>query len=167
MCSRIGSGEGDESDCLSLKQTDDSVRFFRTHPIYRGLASLWTIGMLTAFSLPPTSVPAVESALSVDKLIHFGLFFGFGLLWMRALRPPSAEGVADGLQGASLRFVGIGVCFAGGAEWYQQVIPVSRTSDPYDALANVVGLLTSLVVYTAFLRWGPAPPSVSSANDAS
>lgn len=109
--------------------------------------------MIVAFSVPTTTLPRVQPALSIDKLIHFGLFFGFGSLWMRVLCAPSSARLSDRLWTYGLRFAGAGICFAVGTELYQQVLPVRRAADPYDALANGFGLVAGIVLYAVCARW--------------
>lgn len=134
------------------------ARFFRSTALYRGLAICWTIGMLVAFSMPASSIPRVQAALGIDKLIHFGLFFGFGLLWMRALCPPSTATRPQQLRRYGLRLFGGGLGFAVASEVYQQLMPVRRFADPYDAVANSVGLAVGLLCYVVFVRWGTHEP---------
>ena len=57
----------------------------------------------------------------------------------------------------------MGVLFAGGTEVYQQIIPVRRMSDPYDALADAVGLLIGILLYGLLARYGYAESSTASA----
>lgn len=130
-----------------------SVFRFGSTAIYCGLAVLWTVGMIVAFSIPPTTLPRVQPVLSIDKLVHFALFLGFGVLWMRVLCVPSTARLPDRLWTYGLRFGGGGVCFAVGTELYQQVLPIRRVADPYDALANGAGLVAGIVLYAGYAQW--------------
>lgn len=123
---------------------------------YRWLAILWTIGIVAACSIPAPSLTPIEPALNADKAIHFGLFMGFGVLWMRALCPPSGDALGP-LRWSALYVLGGGLLFAVGTEVYQHVLPLHRMGDPYDALANGGGLLVAVVGYYLFVRWGPEP----------
>ncbi len=129
-----------------------SVQFLRSTAFYRGLAIFWTLGMLVAFSLPASSIPEIQSPLGIDKLVHAGLFFGMGLLWMRALCPPSTAALPQQVRRYSLRLFGGGLAFAVASEVYQQLLPVRRLADPYDAIADGIGLLAGLLVYAAFVH---------------
>jgi hypothetical protein len=119
---------------------------------YCWLAVLWTGGIVLALSLPAASFSGVEPALGVDKVVHAVLFAGFGGLWMRAFCPPGTEWRRVRNRGGRLLLVG--GLFAGGSELYQQVLPLQRVADPYDALANVVGLLFGILLHSVYVRWG-------------
>ena len=129
---------------------------------YQWLAVLWTAAILGGLSLPPSSLSPVQTLLSFDKLIHAVLFGVFGLLWMRVLCPPDAAGAALRRRGGQL--FAAGGLFAGGTEVYQHVIPVRRMSDPYDALADAVGLLIGILLYGLLVRYGDTESSTASAS---
>jgi hypothetical protein len=132
---------------------------------YRWLAVLWTAAILGGLSLPPSSLSPAQTLLSFDKLIHAVLFGGFGLLWMRVLCPPEAAGNGASLRWRGGQLLGMGVLFAGGTEVYQQIMPVRRMGDPYDALADAVGLLVGILLYSLLVRYGDAPSSADAASD--
>ena len=129
---------------------------------YQWLAVLWTAAILAGLSLPPSSLAPAQAVLSFDKLIHAVLFGVFGLLWMRVLCPPAVAGAALRRRGGQL--FAAGVLFAGGTEVYQHVIPVRRMSDPYDALADAVGLLIGILLYGLLVRYGDTESSTASAS---
>lgn len=116
---------------------------------YRLLAVLWTVGILVALTLPTGSMPDTQ-ATGVDKLVHAGLFAGFGLLWLRGLCPPGADGLRAcfRLRGG-LFFVG-GVLFAIGTEVYQYLLPLQRVGDPYDVTADLLGFVVAFVGYYVY-----------------
>jgi len=124
---------------------------------YRWLAVLWTIGIVVACSLPPRSLSAVQPALGYDKIAHVGLFVGFAGLWMRVLCPPDRRPSMSGLGWYGLLLLGLGGAFAAGSEVYQHVLPLGRTGDPYDFLADGVGLLLGIVLYAWMVRERPGP----------
>ncbi len=120
---------------------------------YRILASLWTALILVAYSIPTPSV-SPDTALQLDKIAHFGLFLGFGFLWMHALhprRPPHERKAASWRRTLMLLGVGLGLSVL--AEFYQELLP-RRTAEPYDAVANLLGLLAAVGVF-----WWRHPPS--------
>lgn len=123
--------------------------FSTTH--YRWLAILWTGGILVAFSLPPSSFSSVEPALSYDKAAHFALFGVFGGLWMRALCPPGGAVLNRRLPRYAVRMMAIGGLFAVASEAYQWLLPTGRMAEPYDVLADVLGLTTGILAYVLYV----------------
>jgi hypothetical protein len=124
-------------------------RLSTTH--YRWLAALWTVAILVGVSLPAASLSPVSAALSFDKAIHFGLFAVFGALWMRGLCPPASRGGWQRFRRRGLQLGGVGVLFAGGSEVYQQLMPIRRMADPYDAVADIAGLLAGILLYAMYM----------------
>ena len=121
----------------------------------RILAILWTLAILAACSLPGNELPKIHFDLfEPDKIAHFILFFLFGTLWLMAT--PETQ------KGRRLIIIGLGVLYAVLTEIYQSVIPMGRTADPMDAVANIIGLLAAIGSYP-WLRshiWflNPKPP---------
>ena len=97
----------------------------------RALAVLWTLAILAGCSIPGRDLPSVGLP-SFDKLVHALLFAGFGVLWLRALGGPLRRRVAWVL--------GTGAAYAVLTEFYQGLLPFERSPDPWDALANLIGL---------------------------
>ena len=95
----------------------------------RPLAILWTVAIVVACLVPGNELPEVTLLpFSPDKLVHLAMFLGFGGLWM-AVDPRHWLRVA--VAGAVL---GIGI------ELVQGALPIGRSADPLDALADLVGL---------------------------
>ena len=107
------------------------------------LAIAWTLGILAACTIPGGDLPTVN-IVSFDKAAHFGVFAGFGWLWMGALR--------GGLAQTTWRVLAGGLAYAVLTEIYQGFLPFERNPDPMDALANALGLLAAVLVY----RWWKA-----------
>lgn len=103
----------------------------------RLLAVGWTLGILTACTIPGTALPST-TLWDFDKAIHFLLFAGFGWLWLKALpwRLRTRLGAV----------LGTGLAFAILSEFYQGILPWEREPDLLDALANTLGLLAALAV---------------------
>lgn len=91
------------------------------------LALGWSLVILVACSVPGNEIPDA-ALLSFDKVGHVLLFLGFGWLWMRAV--PDRLGVV----------VIAGAVYAIGTEVWQAMLPLNRSGDPYDAIADGVGL---------------------------
>jgi VanZ family protein len=120
------------------------------HPAqWRVLAILWTLGIVAACSLPGRSLPQ-SGLFEFDKLIHAALFFGFGVLWLLALQAP--------LPLRRWRVLFVGLAFAVLTEVYQGVLPFERFPDPYDALANGLGLCAALLAHSWWTQRQPSSP---------
>jgi VanZ family protein len=97
--------------------------------------------MVLAFLLPVPPTPLAESR-HVDKLVHFGIFLGFALLFY-----------VDQHWRGWWTFL-ISVAFAGVIELVQSLLPY-RDGDWLDLLAGAAG--AGLGVVLAAL-WAPPPP---------
>lgn len=115
------------------------------------MAIFWTVGIVVACSLPAASLSPVEPVLSFDKVAHFGLFTVFGVLWMRVLCPPGSRTSRTCLRRRGSAFIVIGLLFAAGTEVYQDLLPVQRVADPYDAVADAAGLTTGSILYMLYI----------------
>lgn len=108
-------------------------------------AFVWTSLLLVACLMPSQWLQVNESQVHVgishfDKLVHVVLFAGFGFLWFQAAR--SRRGLTWVLVA--------GVALAVFTEFGQALPIVGRDSDPFDGLADVVGLLIGLASGYAF-----------------
>lgn len=113
---------------------------------YRILAVLWTTAIVIAYSIPAPNV-APDTALQIDKIAHFGMFLGFGFLWMHALHPRRLRHnrkVVSWRRTALLLGIGVGLSVL--AEIYQELLP-RRAAEPYDAAANLFGLLVAIGIF--------------------
>lgn len=122
---------------------------------FRILAILWTIGIGVAYSISIPNVPVSTSVLGWDKLAHFVLFGGFGFLWMHAIHPRHTAHRKMTSRRWALVIFGIGTAFSLLGEVYQRSLP-ARSAEPYDALANILGLTAALL----FFRWRHPPEPV-------
>lgn len=119
---------------------------------YRILAGFWTIAILVAYSIPTTGLPA-ETIIQMDKVAHFTMFLGFGFLWMHALhrrRGEKQQKTTSPLRAWGL--IGLGATLSVLAEVYQAQLPY-RAAEPYDAAANVLGLI---IAVAGFWWWYPS-----------
>ncbi len=104
----------------------------------------WVIVILalTGFQLPPV---VGASGSQLDKLVHFGMYFGLGWTLARAAR---ISGLRTALAAAGL--IAAGIVFAGLDELLQSWVP-TRATDTADWLDDVAGLVTAYTLYAA--RW--------------
>lgn len=85
------------------------------------------LGVLVLCSIPGASLPRVR-LLTVDKLAHIIMFAGLGWAWLRAY-PDRPRWVLLG-----------GTVFAVLTEVWQSTLPIGRTGEVADAVADVIGL---------------------------
>ena len=103
------------------------------------LAVLWTLGILVACSLPGDELPTINlDLLEPDKIAHFILFFLLGWFWLEALPVTRKNKLIIGILGALYAIL---------TEVYQSVLPLGRTADPMDSVANMIGLFTAIKSY--------------------
>ena len=113
--------------------------------LLRFAALAWTAGLLSAFLLPSSSLPSV-SIPGADKVVHFGLFAGFGWLWTQAfpsLLYPGRVVLVAGAVMVILTEAGQGL-----------LLSLGRTADMMDGLADVLGLVAGVLA----ALWKPLFP---------
>ncbi|MDX9751161.1 MAG: VanZ family protein [Flavobacteriales bacterium] len=110
----------------------------RPRPVLRALpAALWATAVLVLLLAPPTGeAPAWLAFPHADKLVHAALFGVLAALVLRALRTHRAKAVAWGLT----------VLYGALTELLQHLLPVDRTGDPLDLLADAAGAALALIV---------------------
>jgi len=113
---------------------------------YRAAALFWTLGILGACLIPADTLGGVSPAVGADKVAHVVLFGGFGALWMRGLCPPDTSDQARLRRWAAAVLLA-GACFAAATEVAQHLAPIRRVADPYDLVADLVGLTGGVVAY--------------------
>lgn len=108
---------------MNLKQKLNRVNYPQ---LSRGAAVIWMLVILIGCTLPGPNVPT--SLTLNDKLMHVAIFIPFGLLWTLAgLRPGWA--------------VLAGLLFGVTIEIMQAVLPIHRSGDVEDAVADFAGVL--------------------------
>ena len=114
------------------------------------LAWGWTLVILVLCWTPSDKLPldkAVPSFFAfqhLDKLVHFGIFAVFGVVWMRAVTSPgrAAWVLAGGIALAVVSEVGQGLSI------------IARDPDVFDALADAVGVAAGVWAYLRAARSG-------------
>lgn len=97
------------------------------------IAIAWTLVILGLFTIPRQEMP---KDLGWDKLHHFGAFGILGALWYWAKPKPF------------LVILG-GVTYGFFIEIWQHLLPIGRTFDLYDGLADAIGVIVAIPV----ARW--------------
>ncbi|MFT5141833.1 MAG: VanZ family protein [Rhodothermales bacterium] len=110
-------------------------------------AILWTLGTLSVLLLPGEFVPE-SSITDFDKLAHFILFGGFAGLWMVAL--------GDHLPRATLYVIVLGMAYGIITEIGQELAEGGRQGDPWDAVADTVGILAGVLAFRVWRRIHPS-----------
>ena len=108
----------------------------------------WTALILGACWFPRSWMPVHEAGPKVqrvphlDKVVHFTMFLGFGLLWMRAV--PGRRGALGVLAG--------GFLLAVVSELGQAMPLVNRDPGLLDTLADLLGLVAGMAVAAQLSR---------------
>lgn len=97
------------------------------------LAIVWTLLILLACSWPGSDLPEAP-VTGFDKIVHVGLFAGFSFLWYYRF---SKHFLLIGILGASYGFL---------IEIYQHYMPLNRSFDLWDILADAVGVILGLLL---------------------
>lgn len=97
------------------------------------------LGVLALCSIPGASLPRVR-LLTADKLAHILMFATLGWAWLRAF-PDKAGWIVGG-----------GVAFAVFTEVWQHTLPIGRTGEAADAVADILGLAIAVGVWTVQRR---------------
>ena len=103
----------------------------------------WLWGLIIAILTSYPKVELFETPFdATDKLAHFGVYFIFGLLLMRAFTKWEKLHIKRGF----LRTTLVGVPFAVFDELHQLFIP-GRTADLWDGAADILGIFTAQIVF--------------------
>ena len=98
--------------------------------------------VLTWLMLTPASgLPEIDLPLS-DKGAHIIVYALIFVLWARAFQLPAQTGRRAMLLIVSLTAYGIAI------EYIQETFVLNRTGDLADVLANLIGLLAGLLIYS-------------------
>jgi len=112
------------------------------------LAVGWTLLIMVALGIPGKSIPD-SHIFQLDKLIHAGLFLVLTLLWLAAL--------SEGHIGRGLTILAAMIVFAIFTEFYQQIMPIGRSADLLDSVADAIGSIVAFLIWldarTRLERW--------------
>ena len=118
------------------------------------LASLWTAGIFVVCWTPRAYVPEGQGRRAIflfphfDKAVHFAIFAGFALCWLRA-RPARTAAV-----------FGAGLLVALVSELGQANAIVRRDASWPDGCADALGILAGILAFHAARRLRPGPEDV-------
>lgn len=108
----------------------------------RILAIGWTLLLLIGASIPGSTLDGLE-ILTFDKVIHTVGFAVFAILWLRVF------------PDAIMKLLVSGVLYGLFIEVYQHIVPINRTFDVYDAIADCMGLGIGIGL---FFLWSSRSP---------
>lgn len=106
------------------------------------LLLIWILLVLIATLIPGNKLPKNPNwatLLQPDKLVHLVIFGVLNFLLLSNLKIRNRKKVI-------LCFV-IGIVLAGGTEILQGILPIKRSMNIYDMIANIIGL------FLGFLLW--------------
>jgi len=81
--------------------------------------------------------------LLIDKILHTGLYLGFGLCLSYALTNMEPEGTS---RRHVLRLLGLGILLGGLDEIHQSFVP-GRNADLWDAVVDVLGVWLGWIIF--------------------
>ena len=91
-------------------------------------ATAWTAVVVVLCLIPGSGLPEIDAPVSTDKWVHVAMFVGVGGLWSLAHpRRPWAV-------------LGLGSALGAAIEVAQHAMGWGRSGDPWDVVADVVGL---------------------------
>ncbi|MCF0058578.1 VanZ family protein [Dyadobacter sp. CY356] len=109
-------------------QPDNSFQIFLSFlSRNKAIAIFWTLLILLACSWPGKDIPEAP-VVGFDKLVHAGLFGGFTVLWL-LIYPQK-----------SITVILAGIAYGVGIEFYQEIMPLDRTFDLFDIVADSIGV---------------------------
>lgn len=123
-------------------------RFFSFNRTWAIPLLLLTTGLILFLTLMPSHKLWPSTLWSYDKLGHAGLFFGWTwnlLVWTSAHEPDRKVLVRAFLAC---------LLFGGSIETLQHVLPINRSADFIDLLADLSGGALALFLFTRFLPAG-------------
>jgi len=123
---------------LLIKSENKFKNFF----IHQGPAIAWAFIIFMGSSIPAADLPKIIF-LAPDKLLHLGVFLVFGILVYRAI---STQKKFTFLLGHSLGATLFIACGYGVFDEIHQYFVPGRTADPFDVLADVIGVILGLGV---------------------
>ena len=111
-----------------------------------GPVILWALLILTVSSIPNLSAPGTQFRF-IDKIAHIIEYGIFGYLLTSAWIPPAKMYSRKRI----VIVVTIGILYGILDEIYQSCIP-GRESDPFDVLADAIGVCAAIVLWIVLSR---------------
>lgn len=115
--------------------------------LYYKYTILWAFLILFLIGYPGSYLPTVPNFLSLfspDKIVHLFLFGVFSFLLLHSIHKHKPT-IKIGLHVCCTFF--IGTIYGSLTEILQFYIFIGRNANPYDALANTIGVLIGILVF--------------------
>lgn len=103
-------------------------------------AVFWTVILIVGISLPGRTAHEL-TLFAPDKVLHFGGFLILAILWLRVYPV------------LVFRVIAFGALFAVLTEVYQQLMPINRSADMFDALADFAGIVSGVLLAPKLFRF--------------
>ncbi|MFQ6092230.1 MAG: VanZ family protein [bacterium] len=129
------------------RRLDNPIAVTRYGPVI-----LWALLIFAVSSIPDLSAPGAEFKLT-DKTVHFIEFGVFGYLLASALAPSGVRLTKKRI----LVVLAVGALYGLLDETYQSFVP-GRAADPFDVLADILGVCTALLLWHVLRRRRPSVP---------
>lgn len=107
------------------------------------VAILYSIGVTTLFLVSTSGMPKIGLS-HIDKLVHFGIFFAFMVLWLSYLYVRNAGELS--IRTIIIVFL-ISAIYGMIIEVFQELFTVARTFDILDILADIIGSLAGILFF--------------------
>ena len=121
------------------------------HPVFWAAAFLLWFGALWLLSSRAHHGPEMPPIPHIDKILHFGYFFGGGgLLGATLFRLNPANPSWPKIIGFTVLLLAL---VGGLDEWRQSHVPGRSGNDLGDWIADVLGALCGVLVFKKFHRW--------------
>ena len=120
------------------------MRLVRTVLIFWLPLACWILVIHGLSSTPADELPQIAIP-HADKLFHLVIYFVFGVLIMRAFDHSFFN---VGLAKLAVLAIIITLCCAVADELHQRLVP-GRWCDPFDLIADIMGLLAGVLIYAA------------------
>lgn len=113
---------------------------FKKH-YWLGLAITYTVFILV-ISLVKINSKIDVKVPQVDKLVHFGIYFVFTILWFACFYSYRKTSISKNILKAAVLALFFGVL----VEMLQHLNPIARSGDIKDVLANSLGVMAAVLV---------------------
>ncbi len=113
------------------------------------LAVLYSCVITILFFISSSGMPKIGIA-HLDKVVHFGIFFGFTFLWLSFLYLRNNLKLSTR---AIVMFFIVSIIYGTLIEVFQELFTSSRAFDIFDILADTLGSLTGILAFQKTKRF--------------